>query len=154
MQGETVTKPNIAICLFEHEQSKQKIREIQAGIEEEGVPCILIPGEKNDAVALAWQAAGLSHLGVGVGVSQAAICLHYYKLSEFDPLFISEQSDNPTTWRLFGYNAARLVKGLPFKEDIPDKGLEADDQLYEQVRQIVMKILRETKQDGRRVAHV
>ncbi|SDF45545.1 glycerol dehydratase reactivase beta/small subunit family protein [Sporomusa acidovorans] len=150
-------KPSIVICISEDGQDEYKIREIKAGIEEEGIPYSLLQAKNSDAIALAWQAAAASQLGVGVGVSPAGVCIHYHKLSEDTPLFISETASNPGIWRQFGYNAARLVKGLPFKDNDNRKSvIDIDDeaQLYEQVYQIVMKVLSETAQGAGRSTYV
>ena len=139
-------KPSIVICASGHSQDDAKIREIKAGIEEEGVPCSLLADREGDVAALAWQAAAASHLGVGVGISPAGAGLHYHKLPEHTPLFIAA-ANSPGTWRQLGYNAARLVKGLPFKADgNREFVIDIDDEarLYEQVYQIVVKILNET----------
>lgn len=149
MPGDNIlAKPNIVIYAAGGDGYEQKIREVQAGIEEEGLPYALLIGEQNDAAALAWQGAAASQLGVGLGIGKG-ICIHFHKLPQAEPLFISEEAANPAVWRQYGYNAARLVKGLPFKEDPakdpkPSFSLEQDqEQLVAHIRAIVAKILKE-----------
>ncbi|WP_371373674.1 glycerol dehydratase reactivase beta/small subunit family protein [Sporomusa aerivorans] len=157
MQDTKLIKPSIVICTSENSQDEYKIREIKAGIEEEGVPHILLQAKSCDVTALAWQAAAASHLGVGVGINSTGVCIHYHKLPEDQPLFISDTRSNPGTWRQFGYNAARLVKGLPFKTgNNREIVIDIDDeaQLYEQVYQIVLKVLSETAQGVGRPTYV
>ncbi|GAB6179576.1 hypothetical protein JCM14036_08950 [Desulfotomaculum defluvii] len=141
----TLTKPSIIICTVPFEGSETKLREIQAGIEEEGVPYLLQKSEQSDRVDLAYQGANASQLGVGIGISPTGICIHYHKLPEDQPLFSLDGDGTPEEWRYFGYNAARLVKGLPFK-DMPteDPALDLDTaQLYQLVREIVIKVEQE-----------
>ncbi|WP_425060122.1 hypothetical protein SCACP_07700 [Sporomusa carbonis] len=141
----TLTKPSIIVCTFPHANCDAKLRELQAGMEEEGIPYSLLNGDRNDAVALAYQGAQASPLGVGVGISPAGMCIHYHKLPALQPLFTLTGEGTAADWRQFGYNAARLVKGLPFK-DKPEQNTAPDldmAQLYESVRKIVLKALPE-----------
>ena len=149
MQPEqTLNRPSIVITVFPHAGDAVKLREIQAGMEEEGVPCSLTTGADLDAVTLAHQAAFMSALGVGVGIRPDGLCIHYQKLPAHQPLFVLTGAQSAAEWRRFGYNAARLVKGLPFKgqetaETVP--GLDITG-LYAQVREMVLKILPELVQ--------
>ncbi|HWR42183.1 glycerol dehydratase reactivase beta/small subunit family protein [Sporomusa sp.] len=144
----TLNRPSIIICTFLHPGYEAKLREIQAGMEEEGVPWSLLTGEELDYIALAHRGAHTSPLGVGVGISPAGMCIHYQKLPERQPLFVLAGEEDVTEWRRFGYNAARLVKGLPFKEKQTDEaGTHLDTtQLYASVREIVLKVLQEFAQ--------
>lgn len=144
-------RPTIAVRVFPHAGCQAKLREIQAGIEEEGVQCQLADMQQNDAVLLAHAGAESSHLGVGVGVSTEAVCIHHRKLPVNQPLFISGDAADVYEWRRFGYNAARLVKGLPFKdkavvavEAAEINNNQRDDELYKMVQDIVRRIIRET----------
>lgn len=140
-----LSKPSIVIGVVDELGCEAIIREIRAGIEEEGVPYALLKGEVGDAVALAWQAANSSRLGVGVGISPTDLCIHHHKFPVLEPLFTSATDGDPAQWRQFGYNAARLVKGLPFKDNVvPGLTLDLDEaQLVQQVHQLVKKILQE-----------
>jgi hypothetical protein len=141
-------KPGIMLYACIHDGYEPKIREIQAGLEEEGVPYVVGIREETDATQLAWQGAKDSQLGVGVGLSNSSLCVHYQKLPANQPLFVADACDSRGQWRLFGYNAARLVKGIPFKNDIPQNDDYNDEmaQLAQHIRQIVMKVLGETVQ--------
>ena len=164
-------KPSIIICTYPHTGYEAKLRELQAGMEEEGVPCLLADAAAADAVALAYKGAQVSPLGVGIGISADSLCVHYQKLPESQPLFVLAGAGSRGEWRTFGYNAARLVKGLPFKTiaaevepvaapavcDVhaisPEQGTvqqyPANDdmaELYATVRKIVLKVLQENVQ--------
>lgn len=150
MQSATnLNRPSIIICTSQHAGVEAKLRELQAGMEEEGVPCSVVDDSSASAAALAYKGAQASLLGVGVGISPTALCIHHQKLPEAEPLFLVEGEGIQALWRNFGYNAARLVKGLPFKDDpvqvAPGSG-ENMDQLYETVREIILKVLQESAQ--------
>jgi len=144
----TMAKPSIMIGAVPHPEYERKLREVQAGMEEEGVPYSLTTSGQLDAVSLAYQSAGQSQLGVGVGISPEAICVHYYKLPAEQPLFVTGSADDASEWRRLGYNAARLVKGIPFKDQQLDTAAPAEGtaDLYQLIRTIVMKVLRENAQ--------
>lgn len=85
------------------------------GIEEEGIPFNLQVKQVHPAVELGYQAAFDSRLGVGIGIGDdGQIILHYTKLRKDEPLFQIKQ-DNTYKQGVLGANAARLVKGIPFK---------------------------------------
>lgn len=92
--------------------------EVLAGIEEEGVPCVVErPGGNEDANTLGRLAAHRSSLSVGVGIDRAGrVSVQHEKLP--DPcagLFSGGQAD-PVTARNLGHNAARIVVGIPLRE--------------------------------------
>ncbi len=147
-------KPSIVICVADHDGCERKIREVQAGIEEEGVPYTRRPGENSDAVRLAWQGANVSGLGTGLGISPDGVCIHYHKLAADAPLFTADDTGNPELWRQFGYNAARLVKGLPFKTS-QERSLVMEctpEQLVAHIQELVEKILQENGRVHREVS--
>jgi hypothetical protein len=148
--NKTLNKPSIIICACPHDACAAKLRELQAGMEEEGVPCLLTDDAGGDAAALAFKGAQVSPPGVGVGISPAALCVHYQKLPERQPLFVLERTGTPAEWRNFGYNAARLVKGLPFKDtSVQEEAAAPEDdmaKLYASVREIILKVLQESAQ--------
>lgn len=143
-------KPSIIIRVMPHSGHEFKLREIQAGIEEEGVPCSwTVDTEPNPAV-LAYAGAGDSQLGVGVGVSEIGLCIQHHKLPACEPLFRCENDGTPQEWRLFGSNAARLAKGLPFKKPALDPPAElTKDELIKMVQALVYKVLQENTVTGR-----
>ncbi len=138
-------RPSVIICTAIFENCENRIRELQAGLEEEGVPYTLLNGKNHEAVGLAWEGANASRLGVGLGVCARGLCIHYHKLAEYEPLFILDGLGNEKEWRRFGANAARLVKGLPFKTETARELSPEEDltQLYSVVREIVIRVLQE-----------
>ncbi|TWH21964.1 glycerol dehydratase reactivase beta/small subunit family protein [Prauserella rugosa] len=97
------------------------MRDLCAGLEEEGVPVLLETSEpataesrpaQAGAVAMAFAAAQASTLGVGIGVDAAAVCVHHAKRPAASPVLTADL----TQARWCGHNAARLVVGLPFKQ--------------------------------------
>lgn len=155
MANPIAAKPSIFIYVFPHDRSKEKLREVTAGMEEEGIPYKIVNSDEQAVVKLAYEGAVKSQLGVGVGIGSEGICLHYEKLSPDKPLFCNHEPDDPLVWRYFGYNAARLVKGIPFKTVVspqqspPKTPVERQTEslaLYRLVSSIVNKVLRETSQ--------
>ncbi|TGE39395.1 dehydratase [Desulfosporosinus fructosivorans] len=149
-------KPCVLIHVFPHFGWKEKIREVQAGLEEEGIPSLVVQVKESDVVALAFQGACASKLGVGLGIGADGLCIHYFKLPDQHPLFALNVPGTPIQWRHFGYNAARLVKGIPFKEQpLEDLAPQFVDSslLYNLVYGIVQKVLRETDQGHGEVKH-
>lgn len=91
------------------------VREILLGIEEEGLPYSEEEKDCDSALELAYQAAMVSHLGVGIGIAADGLVLHTNKLKEDAPLFSFKLTDDEILLRNLGGNAARLVKRMPFK---------------------------------------
>ncbi len=87
------------------------------GIEEEGIPFLLQPTEAGDVVTAAYDAAQRSPLLVGMACTRNDIVVHFKNLLPAAPLFRLSQPLQQKTdvLRNLGNNAARLVKGLPFK---------------------------------------
>lgn len=138
-----VVKPGIAIYVSPHSGQEGKLRELRAGMEEEGIPHTVAAGE-GDAAALACQGAASSALGVGVGVGPGAVCVHFQKLPPGKPLFMVKDPA-PAALRVLGGNAARLVKGTPFRGpgDEPAATTPAAEQL---VAEIVQQVLRKIQE--------
>lgn len=128
------------------------------GVEEEGVPSFVKEKQETSALELSYQAALDSSLGVGIGVGEdGQIILHNTKLVKNHPLFTIDINETYKQ-RVLGANAARLVKGIPFKsfdDDIKeDKEINESVELQEvsiteediaTIVAIVIKKLRETK---------
>lgn len=91
------------------------LREVELGMEEEGIPWKLDQMKDGNALSLAWEAAKSSNLEVGVGADDKWIVLHYNKLEQDQPLFRISAQAGPAQARALGANAARLVKKLPLK---------------------------------------
>lgn len=147
MIDNSMTKPCVLIHVLPHECSEGKLREVRAGMEEEGIPCSIFQDNTADAITLAYQAACSSPLGVGMGIGADSMCIHYYKLPEREPLFLLNEVGKEHHWRHFGYNAARLVKGIPFKgEPVPEIDARVDSEdITVLIRRIIEKVLRETQ---------
>lgn len=137
-------KPSIAIYVTPHSGQDRKLRELRAGMEEEGIPYTVAAGE-GDAPALAYQGALSSQLGVGVGLGPDAVCVHFQKLPPEQPLFVVKD-DTLSALRVVGYNAARLVKGTPFKSQDALVEPEAMPDMEQLVANIVQKVLREIQE--------
>ncbi len=89
------------------------------GIEEEGIPFKTTNVEFTDIKEAAYKAASLSPLAVGIACSDQEIVVHSRNLSPNQPLFHISLHEHSTQQNIqlrhLGSNAARLVKGLPFK---------------------------------------
>lgn len=91
-------------------------RELDAGMEEEGIPARIVAVPDAPTVELAHAAAQASNLDVGIGVDREGnISVHHAKL----PPETAALNGTGSAARLMGHNAARLVNGTPFKFDLP-----------------------------------
>ncbi|WP_082602789.1 glycerol dehydratase reactivase beta/small subunit family protein [Lentilactobacillus kisonensis] len=108
-----------AICIGMPEKLNKQLPEnltpILNGIEEEQIPFKMIESDGSSAIDRAYQAAVASRLSVGISFDDQQIVVHYKNLKPNEPLFVVP-IDNPTNIRKIGANAARLVKGVPFKK--------------------------------------
>ena len=93
--------------------------ELLAGIEEEGVPCVVErPRVDEDATTLGRVAAGRASLSVGVGIDvQGRISVQHQKLPESPPGLSTEEPASAKAARTLGHNAARIVVGIPLRTD-------------------------------------
>lgn len=108
-------KPEIKIVHGKNIMFQKVVDEVLHGIEEEGVPFSVEELEDANPVELAFRGAELSHLGVGIGITENEVVLHFIKLKEDQPIFRIPAYSNEATLRAIGSNAARLVKKMPFK---------------------------------------
>lgn len=99
--------------LYETGVELKLLKEVCAGLEEEGVPFVLYPGDgQMNVMELGAKAASMSPLEVGIGAGfQGNLCIHQAKLHPDEPYLI----DHISNGRHVGKNAARLVKGLPLQ---------------------------------------
>ena len=108
--------PRPAVLVYRHPAAPAPVlRQICAGVEEEGVPTDLVdaPGP-GDATTLAHAAAGESRLGVGIGLAASgAAAVHHGTLPERAPVTVMSAESAPPEWRRVGRIAARVVKHLP-----------------------------------------
>ena len=112
------SKPTILV-VTQPGANLDKVAQIEYGIEEEGIPSVSYQDEHvMDVVLAAHQAATHSLLLVGIACDDKDTVLHYRTLKEEQFLYrvrdYSSKSDEEL--RAFGSNAARLVKGVPFKK--------------------------------------
>jgi propanediol dehydratase medium subunit len=91
------------------------LREIMAGIEEEGLKTRLVKVNKTaDVGFIAHEAAKLSGSGIGVGInSRGTTVIHQKDLAPLQNLELFPQSPlmEPDTFRAVGKNAAKYAKG-------------------------------------------
>ncbi|MGE7600960.1 glycerol dehydratase reactivase beta/small subunit family protein [Peribacillus sp. NPDC097675] len=106
-----MNKREVYITILYHSAlDSNQIREVCAGLEEEGVSFLLKKCNKeSNFTELGNIAAGMSPLNVGIGIELGHLCVHHEKLKTEEP-YIQDILQNG---RKSGKNAARLVKGLP-----------------------------------------
>lgn len=103
-------KPSIIVKAYNPDAIA--LKEILAGIEEEGILYTLIQEvRESDCYALAQTGANLSKVQVGIGLSKDLAALCVYKTRHI------LLSDTNTHYRLMGQNGSRYVKGNPFITD-------------------------------------
>jgi Dehydratase medium subunit len=108
--------PAIVVAYRQHRGCAQALREVCAGIEEEGIQFCTVALEATDAAALAHEAAGRSPLLVGVGVQEGELCVHVAALPADAPVERRTMSSHERACqRHVGHNAARLAKAMPLK---------------------------------------
>lgn len=90
-------------------------QEVLWGIEEEGIPWRWLDRPEGDITERAWQAANQSPLLVGIACSAEQLVIHYRNLPASAPLFTLTHHADTHARRCAGNNAARLVKGIPFR---------------------------------------
>ncbi|MCV7227368.1 glycerol dehydratase reactivase beta/small subunit family protein [Mycolicibacterium komossense] len=93
--------------------------EVLAGIEEEGVPCVVErPRGDGDADTLGRLAAGRSSLSVGVGIDdRGRVSVQHQKLAQSPPGLSTAEPAERKVARMLGHNAARIVVGIPLRTD-------------------------------------
>lgn len=138
--------PSIVISL--NECNPRILREIKAGIEEEGIPYSEYESS-DDIIKSSYNAALLSKFGIGIAVFNGRMIMHYNKLPENEPLFeLTINNDDFQIARNFGSNAARLYKGLPFKplkkDAIESNSIESDT-LEKIVNEVVKQYISSNK---------
>ena len=103
-----------SIFIYTNKPDQDFLREIQAGIEEEGVFCEVFPREETKADELAYAAANDSMLGSGIGLSGVDAVLQMRGLK----MGSNAESYHMPTYaqcRKLGADSARAIKKLPFK---------------------------------------
>jgi hypothetical protein len=106
-------RPEVLVSCHLAADVRALLRQIGAGLEEEGVPFRVAEGGLGSAAELAYAAAQASVLDVGIGIDATGnVCVHQAKLPPDSPAL----SGPPESARILGHNAARLVTGMPFRE--------------------------------------
>lgn len=137
MIANNLEKPCIFVCL--NNQKEPFLKEILAGIEEEGIPYDVRNINLNESTILreVYAAAQESRMGIAIGVMDTRIVLHFNKLKEEKPLIdVKLNLYEKEKARIVGCNAARLYKIMPFK-DIESVDME----LLEKVRASVISVI-------------
>lgn len=108
-----INKPTILIYVVHPDQ--EILKEICAGIEEEGVLYEVVYKEELNMNCLCFESANDSILGSGIGMYGTKTELSLRSLPEGKYVF---QLEKPSIYqaRNLGANAARAVKRMPFKE--------------------------------------
>ncbi|WED28698.1 glycerol dehydratase reactivase beta/small subunit family protein [Vibrio sp. DW001] len=117
MRNFTEHKPTILI-MTQNGELESHWSQVLFGMEEEGIPYQIKKGKADYSIEeQAYEAAHQSALAVGIASTNEEIVVHYKNLSKQQPLFRKAYHDvtNPFQLRNIGCNAARLVKGIPFK---------------------------------------
>lgn len=109
-------RPTIKIYYSSIIKNFRDFSDLLLGIEEEGIPYEMKASDEESVVELGYKAAQDSRLDVGLGISHGGfVVLHYVKLNRDKPLFKININLEGKKLRALGSNAARLVKGMPFK---------------------------------------
>ena len=113
-----VNKP--AILIYVSRPDEDLLREVCAGIEEEGVLWQIRRMENGDLDELAYAAAGESMLGSGIRICGPRLAMQMRRLPKGRNVF---ELDTPRFWqcRNLGANSARAVKRMPFKKMFGDE---------------------------------
>ncbi|WP_280770775.1 glycerol dehydratase reactivase beta/small subunit family protein [Salipaludibacillus daqingensis] len=146
--------PSIHICYCGNEEKAVDVSQVLFGIEEEGLPYFLVEKEEESAIELGFIAANSSPLGVGIGIGRNGdMILHYSKLEPKIPLYKINQNNETWKQRALGANAARLVKGIPFKSMdkselknvVSHEGLKDDELTDKDIAFIVKEVIKRMK---------
>ncbi len=140
MVNNVLDRPSILV--YVEKQQESLLKEILAGIEEEGIPYDLIkkPIEKKGFIEKVYLLTHKSRMGIAVGITESRVVLHYNKLKEDKPLLdIKLNFYEKEKARIIGSNAARLYKTMPFKNI---DNFKSEEQLIEEIRAAVMNVLK------------
>lgn len=102
-----------AVHFYVVDDTLPSIREICAGMEEEGVPWRILRMD-GTAPVLAHRAAADSVLETGIGLTAGEVALQMRKVAEDRPLF-AFTAPTAEQYRMIGINAARAVKKKRFR---------------------------------------
>ena len=108
-------RPSVKVYYDANAVQPEKLKPILLGIEEEGIPYDIAGISESDVYEIGFKACNDSRLGIGIGVSDKKIILHFEKLKKKRPIFEIGTFEREN-YRILGANAARLVKKMPFKD--------------------------------------
>ncbi|WP_076459901.1 glycerol dehydratase reactivase beta/small subunit family protein [Limosilactobacillus caccae] len=108
-------RPSIIVGVMNGTNVPDSTKPLFNGIEEEQIPVAIREIDVDNVVSRAYQSALASRLSVGIAIDGDRFIVHYKNLKEDQPLF-DITIDDKKEMRILGANAARLVKGIPFKE--------------------------------------
>lgn len=116
----TVQQEKPSIFVLESSTEPSILKELLAGIEEEGIPYDVknISFTENTVLEKLHSAALQSRIGIAVAIISNRVILQHSKLKEEQPLLdvrLNFHSKRETA-RAIGSNAARLYKVIPFKD--------------------------------------
>lgn len=114
-----VNKPTIII--YSRNPDEDLLREVCAGIEEEGV-LYQVFSREGETDELAFEAAKESMLGCGIGINGVHLAMQMQRLPKGHNVF---ELYAPRFWqcRNLGANSARAIKKMPFKPVTGDERL-------------------------------
>lgn len=110
-------KPSINVFIAPEFEGTQIFNNVLYGIEEEGIPYTVDIAQDAhvETRKLSYEASNKSNLGVGVGIAEDGVSVHYEKLNQDETLFCVTSDSSLDKVRDIGSNAARIVKRMPFK---------------------------------------
>ena len=84
---------------------------------EDEISLVKILDKFSDVIKKAYEESFNSSLSFGIALNDEKAAFHFSKLEEEKPLFlVNIKSMDKKDLRAYGSNAARLIKGIPFKE--------------------------------------
>lgn len=99
------------IVIYYSNVNEKVLKEIKAGIEEEGCLYSTMKSELNkDSLSLSYEASKQSSLGLGIGINGSNVKMSIRQ--QLDPVYIKSESLDP---RIIGQNAGRFIKGKPLR---------------------------------------
>lgn len=108
-------RPSIIVGIKPNQKIRDNMQPLFNGIEEEKIPVTTQIILVDDIVERAYKASLASRLSVGIAIEDQRVVVHYKNLKAGEPLF-DDTTANKAHLRMLGANAARLVKGIPFKK--------------------------------------
>ncbi len=117
MNNDDSQRPSIIVGVENGTTIPDEIKPLFNGIEEEQIPVAVREIDVDDVINRAYQSALASRLSVGIAFQGNHFIVHYKNLKADHPLF-NEVIDDRNQLRVLGANAARLVKGIPFKKAV------------------------------------